>query len=71
MPLIQVKVEEASTPTGEKKIVSNLTDATDSFERADMCFVTWVDLEEVLNDEWEIGGLAMTTEAIRALVAGE
>jgi len=71
MPLIEVKVEEASIPTGKKKIVSNLAEATDSIEREDMCSVTWADLEEVLSDEWEIGGLAMTTDAIRALVAGE
>ena len=32
---------------------------------------TWIDIEQVLTDEWEIGGLAMTTDAIRALVAGE
>ena len=31
----------------------------------------WVDIEDVLSDEWETGGLAMTTDAIRALVAGE
>jgi ketosteroid isomerase-like protein len=31
----------------------------------------WVDIEDVLSDEWEIGGLAMKTDAIRALVADE
>jgi len=31
----------------------------------------WADIEDVLSDEWEIGGLAMPTDAIRALVAGE
>jgi 4-oxalocrotonate tautomerase len=71
MPLTQVKGEKASTPTGRKKIVSNLIDATDPIEANDMCSVTWVDLEEVLSGEWEIGGLAMTTDAIRAVVAGE
>jgi hypothetical protein len=36
-----------------------------------MCSVTWADIQEVLDGEWEIGGLAMSTDAIRALVAGE
>ena len=31
----------------------------------------WDNIEEVVSDEWEIGGLAMMTDAIRALVAGE
>lgn len=31
----------------------------------------WVELEDVLSAEWVIGGPAMTTDAIRALVAGE
>jgi hypothetical protein len=31
----------------------------------------WADIEDVLSAEWEIGGLAMPTDAIRALVAGE
>ena len=72
MPLIQVKVnEEVFTPTQKTEITSKLTDATVSIEGGEMCTEAWVDIEEVLSDEWEIGGLAMTTDAIRALVAGE
>jgi hypothetical protein len=36
-----------------------------------MSSVTWADIQDVLDEEWEIGGLAMSTDAIRALVAGE
>jgi hypothetical protein len=36
-----------------------------------MCSVKWADIQDVLDEEWEIGGLAMSTDAIRALVAGE
>jgi 4-oxalocrotonate tautomerase len=72
MPLIQAKVnEEVFTPTQKTEITSNLTDAIVSIEEGDMSTVAWVDIEEVFTDEWEIGVLAMTTDAIRALVAGE
>ena len=50
--------EEAFAPTDEREIVTTPSWA-------------WADIEDVLSDEWEIGGLAMTTDAIRALVAGE
>ena len=33
--------------------------------------MAWVDVEDVLSDEWDIGASAMTTDAIRALIAGE
>jgi hypothetical protein len=36
-----------------------------------MSTIAWDDIEEVFSDEWEIGGLAITTNAINALVAGE
>ncbi len=59
MSFVQVKLtEEAFAPTDETEIVTTSSWA-------------WVDIEDVLSDEWEIGGLAMTTDAIRALVAGE
>ena len=57
MSFVQVKLtEEAFAPTDETEIVTTSSWA-------------WVDIEDVLSDEWEIGGLAMTTDAIRALVA--
>jgi hypothetical protein len=42
-----------------------------SIEEGDMSTIAWDDIEEVFSDEWEIDGLAMTTDAIRALVAGD
>jgi hypothetical protein len=47
-----------------------LTDPT-SIESGEMSTLAWADIEEVLSEEWEIGGLAMTTETIRALIAGD
>ena len=58
MSFVQELKEEAYTPTDKTEIGT-----TPSW--------TWADIEEVLSAEWEIGGSAMPTEAIRALVAGE
>jgi hypothetical protein len=59
MSFVQVKlVEEVFMPTDQTEIVT-----TPSW--------IWTDIEDVLTAEWEIGGLAMPTDAIRALVAGE
>jgi hypothetical protein len=59
MSLVQVKlIEEAGTPTNQTEIGTTAS-------------WSWADIEDVLSDEWEIGGLAMSTDEIRALVAGE
>jgi hypothetical protein len=72
MPLSQMNVnEEAFTPTQKTEITSNPADAIVSIEEGDMSTIAWDDIEEVFSHEWEIDGLAMTTDAIRALVAGE
>jgi 4-oxalocrotonate tautomerase len=72
MPLVQVKlIEEALAPNEKKEVVTELTDAMVSIKEQNSPSWAWVDIEDVLSDEWEIGGLAMTTDAIRALVAGE
>ena len=72
MPLLQVKlIEEAFTSTEKKEIVTELTDAMVSIKEQNGPSWAWVDIEDVLSDEWEIGGSAMTTDAIRSLVTGE
>ena len=59
MSFVQVKLtEEAFAPTDETEIVTTSSWA-------------WADIEDDLSDEWEIGGLSMTTDAIRALIASE
>jgi 4-oxalocrotonate tautomerase len=61
MPLVQVKLsKEAFTPTEKREIVTELTDAMVSIKEQNS--PSWVDIEDVFSDEWEIGGLAMTTE---------
>jgi hypothetical protein len=58
MSFVQVKlIEEVFTPTDKADIGTTPW--------------TWADIEDVLCAEWEIGGLAMPTDAIRRLVADE
>jgi 4-oxalocrotonate tautomerase len=72
MDLIQVNVnEKVFTPAHNTDLNNNLTYVTVSVEEAEMCSVTWADIQDVLDEEWEIGGLAMSTDAIRGLVADE
>ena len=72
MDLIQVNVnEKVFSPAHNTDLNDNLTYVTGSVEEAERCSVTWADIQDVLDEEWEIGGLAISTDAIRALVAGE
>jgi len=58
-------------PTQKKENAAKLTGPTASIDSEEASSLAWADIEAVLSDEWEIGGLAMTTEAIRALIAGD
>jgi hypothetical protein len=59
-------------PTEKKEIVTGLTDAMVSIkEEQNSPSWAWVDIEDILSDEWEICELAMTTDAICALVASK
>ena len=72
MDLIQVNVNEKAFTTAHKTdLNNNFGYVTVSVVEAEMCSVTWADIQDVLDEQWEIGGLAMSTDAIRALVASE
>jgi len=58
-------------PTQKRENAGKLTGLAASIDSGEASTFAWADIEEVLSDEWEIGGLAMTTDAIRALVAGD
>jgi 4-oxalocrotonate tautomerase len=71
MPLINVKlIEEVFSPEQKKEIIEKLTDTMVSIEGENMRGVTWVVIEEVQSGDWGIGGNAMTTQDVKALVAG-
>ena len=72
VPLIQVKlIEEVFTPAQKKEIIKKITDAMVSVEGENMRSVTWVIIEDVLSGDWGIGGQALTTDAVKALAAGQ
>ena len=72
MPLIQVKlIEDVFSAAQKKEIISKLTNAMVSVEGENMRPVTWVVIEEVRSGEWGIGGNALTTDAVKALAAGQ
>jgi hypothetical protein len=72
MHLIQVQsTEEPFKPAQRKQITSTLTDPVVSIERENLCRAEWIDIENLLSDEWDIGGPAMTANTLRDLVAGK
>jgi 4-oxalocrotonate tautomerase len=72
MPLIQVKVIEGVFSNAQKKaMIEKITDAMVAIEGENMRQVTWVTIEDVKSGEWGVGGKALTTEAVKALAAGE
>jgi len=71
MALIQAKLTDQNfAPIQADRISQKNSDAV-SIEGVDRTPAIWIDLEEVLSEEWEIGGPAMTPETLRALLAGE
>ncbi len=72
MPLINVKaIEGVFTPEQRQQIIERLTDAMVSVEGESMRSVTWVVIDQVSSGDWAIGGRPLTTEAVKALAAGE
>ena len=71
MPLIHVKViEGVLNSTQKRSLITKLTDAMVSVEGENLRPFTWVVVEEVRSGEWGIGGDALTTEDVHALIAG-
>ena len=71
MPLIHVKViEGVLNSTQKKSLITKLTDAMVSVEGENLRPSTWVVVEEVRSGEWGIGGDALPTEGVHALIAG-
>jgi 4-oxalocrotonate tautomerase len=72
MPLIQVSIIKGVFSSEQKsQMITRLTDALVSIEGENMRGVTWVKIDEIESGDWGIGGQALTTEAVRALAAGQ
>jgi 4-oxalocrotonate tautomerase len=64
MPLIQVRViENVFTPRQKQQMIEKLTDAMVEIEGEAMRGV-------IHSGDWDIGGQALSTEAVRAMAAG-
>jgi 4-oxalocrotonate tautomerase len=71
MPLVNVKlIEGALDDAGKREMVERLTDAMVAVEGENLRPYTWVVIEEVKSGDWGIGGQALTTKDVRALVTG-
>lgn len=72
MPLINVKlIEGVFSEPQKKQMIEKLTDAMVGIEGENMRQVTWVVIEEVKSGNWALGGQPLTTEAVKALAAGQ
>ncbi|GLZ14430.1 4-oxalocrotonate tautomerase [Actinomadura sp. NBRC 104425] len=72
MPLINVKVIEGVFSEEQKaEIVRRLTDAMVAVEGENMRSLTLVIVEDVKSGSWGVGGRPLTTEAVKAVAAGQ
>jgi 4-oxalocrotonate tautomerase len=71
MPLLQVKLIEGVFSDAQKQeMIKKLTDAMVSIEGEPMREVTWVVVEEVKSGSWGIGGRALSTGDVKAMMGG-
>jgi len=71
MPLINVKlIEGVLTAKQKQEVIRRLTDTMVSIEGENTRSVTTVIIEEVKSGDWGIGGNALTTNDVKALIAG-
>jgi len=72
MALINVKLlEGVLTPAQRKEMIRKFTDTMVTIEGESARPVTWVVVEEVKSGEWGVGGNPITTEGVKALLAGK
>lgn len=71
MPFVNVKViKGVFSPDQKQEMIAKLTDTMVGIEGEAMRQVTWVTVEEVDSGDWGIGGQCLTTEAVKAIQAG-
>jgi 4-oxalocrotonate tautomerase len=64
-------IEGVFSPAQKKELIRQLSDVVVSIAGENIRPVTWVVLEEVKSGEWGIGGNALTTADVNALIAGK
>jgi 4-oxalocrotonate tautomerase len=71
MSLIEVHlIEKVFSPEQKRQMIEKLTDAMVSIEGENLRGLTWVKVTEVRTGDWGIGGLPLTTDAVRVLTLG-
>ena len=72
MPLIRATlVENAITPEQKQDLISRITDAVATVYGDHMRPNIWVLIEEIKSGQFGAAGQGITTEQMRALIAGE
>ncbi len=72
MPLLNVKIiEGVFTPAQKQEVIRKLTDTMVSIEGENLRPYTWVVIEEVKSGDWGVGGHGLTTDEVKAVVAGQ
>ena len=71
MPAVTVKLlEGVFTPAQKREVIEKITDALVSIEGEHVRPLTLVVIEEIKSGDWGVGGDALTTEAVKSLMAG-
>jgi 4-oxalocrotonate tautomerase len=72
MPLIRATlVENAITPEQKQELIGRITDAVATIYGDHMRPNIWVLVEEIKSGQFGAGGHGVTTDEMRALIAGE
>ena len=70
MPLLIVKtIEGVFTPAQRQTMIRKLTETMVSIEGESLRPYTTVVVEEIRSGDWGVGGDALTTEAVKSLMA--
>ena len=71
MPLIRATLMQgALTAEQKQELIQRITDATLSVYGESMRPYCWVLLEEITSGQWGVGGQGLTTQDVKALMAG-
>ena len=69
MPLVTIDViKDVFTPAQKKDLIAKVTEAMIAVEGENMRPVTWVRINEFESGDWAVGGNALRTEDVHALM---
>lgn len=72
MPLVQIKLIEGVVSEAQKReMITKVTDAVVSIEGENLRPFTVVTIDEVKSGDWAYGGKPLSTEDVKAVIAGK